>query len=93
MITESLIAKIIGVISGACLALIFIPPRSISGFIRRSTAAVVAGMTLGTPTRLYLGWEADAESVIAAFCIAAFCSWWGMGLAKRILESYKKELD
>lgn len=90
-----MIAKIIGVLSGAFLALVFIPPRTVSGFFRRASAAVVAGLTLGTPARLYLGWDADVESIIAAFCIAAFCSWWAMGSIKRISEKLggHKEAD
>lgn len=91
MMDDGLIAKILGVCSGAFLALVFDPPRSRSGFVRRTTAALVAGYVFGHLVLAFMGWAETYDNVVAAFCISAFVSWAAMGRIKRFIESYKKE--
>lgn len=85
---ESVVAKVVGVISGSILGLVFIPPRSIPGFIRRALAALVFGGVFGGPALHVLEWEATTDNIVASYCIAAFSSWWIMGSIKRIAESF-----
>lgn len=86
MIGEGLAAKIIGILAGSFLALVFIPPRSVSGFFRRATAALVFGWVFGPVVHRYTGWDGELENVAAAGAIAAFCSWWLLGVGKRLAE-------
>jgi len=87
MIGEGIAAKAFGILAGGFLGLVFAPPRSISGFIRRGSSAVVFGWVFGGPTLNALGWIATTENIIASYCIAAFSSWWAMGAGKRIAQS------
>jgi hypothetical protein len=79
-------ARIIGIFSGAFLALVFLPPRTVSGFIRRTLAALVFGWIFGPIVMDYLDWQASEERTAAAFAIAAFASWGIMGNLKKISE-------
>jgi hypothetical protein len=87
MIGESIAAKVVGVLAGTCLALVFLPPRSIAGFIRRGVAALVFGGVFGPIINDYLQWPITDERVIASGAIAAFASWWLMGGIKKIAET------
>lgn len=84
-------AKVIGVLSGAFLALALDPPRTRLGFARRTGAAVVAGYIFGHIILTYMGWELTYENVVAAFCTSAFIAWAGMGRIKRFVESYRRD--
>ena len=91
MLGEGLAAKIAGVVAGAFLALVFDPPRSRLGFVRRSTSALVAGWVFGHLVLAYAGWEETFDNVMAAWCLAAFCSWSGMTIVTRVVQAYRKE--
>lgn len=84
-------AKIIGVLSGAFLALALSPPRTRMGFARRTTAALVAGYVFGHIVLTTAGWPVTYENVVAAFCASAFLSWAAMGRVKKLVESYRKD--
>lgn len=86
--TEWFGAKIIGIIAGSFLGLVFIPPRSLFGFIRRALSALVFGWVFGGPALHALEWEATTDNIIASYCIAAFSSWWIMGAGKKLAESF-----
>ncbi|MFT2211520.1 DUF6107 family protein [Rhizobium giardinii] len=91
--TEWFGAKIIGIIAGSFLALVFLPPRSIPGFVRRALSALVFGWVFGPVVHDYLQWPMTDEKIIASGAIAAFSSWWTMGLIRRFVENYKKETE
>lgn len=84
-------AKIIGVLSGAFLALALSPPRTRMGFARRTAAAFVAGYVFGHIVLDYADWPETYENVVAAFCTSAFLSWAAMGRVKKLVESYRKD--
>jgi len=86
-------ARIIGVFAGSFLALVFLPPRSLGGFARRGMSAIVFGWVFGPVIHDYFQWPLTDERIIASGAIAAFCSWYLMGITKRVLENYKKEPD
>lgn len=80
MITESLILKFIGAFAGTVLALVFIPPRSISGFIRRAVASLMCGPIFAPVAHTYLNWPGAWEHWLASAALVSFISWWTMGL-------------
>ena len=84
-------AKIIGVLSGAFLALALDPPRTRMGFARRTGAALVAGYIFGHMIITYMEWATTYENVVAAFCTSAFLSWAAMGRIKKLVESYRRD--
>lgn len=88
MIESPVIAKISGILAGTVLSLIFVPPRSVSGFFRRVSSAVIFGWFLGHLVLFYMDWEPTDENIAAAWAIAAFISWWTMGIGKRVTEKF-----
>lgn len=88
---DNLIAKIVGVVSGAFLSLSFDPPRSRSGLIRRGASALVFGWIFGYATLELLEWPETYNHIVAAFCLASMLSWSAIGILKRMVEAYKKD--
>lgn len=87
--------RLIGVLSGTSLAMVFLLPQTWADFFRRAFASVVVGVIFTTPVREWLEWPATSEYVIASACTAAFAAWGGMGLVMKSLEklgliSFKK---
>lgn len=91
MIGESLAAKLIGVVSGALLALVFDPPRSRTGAFRRTVVALVGGFIFGHIVLHFFEWPETAENLIAAWCISSASSWYCMGKARKLIDAYNKE--
>lgn len=89
MIPESIAAKVAGSVAGTILALVFIVPKTLSGFIRRISASLVGGMVFGPSVHYYGGWPASWEHLMASAAIASFLCWFVMGhvvtLAKKLL--------
>jgi len=85
------IEKMIGILAGTFLSLIFVPPRTIGGFVRRTSAAIVFGYMFGGVTEVFLirwtGMIASDETKIAAYSLTAFLSWTGMGAVTRFAKS------
>lgn len=88
---DNLVAKIVGVLSGAFLSLSYDPPRSRAGFLRRGASSIIFGWVFGEPTLAFLEWRGDYNSTVAAFCLASMFSWSAIGVLKRIVEAYKKD--
>ncbi len=88
---DNLIAKIIGVLSGAFLSLSYDPPRSRAGFLRRGASSILFGWVFGEPTLVFLDWKTDYNSTVAAFCLASMASWSAIGVLKKVVEAYKRE--
>lgn len=86
MITETAIAKAIGVASGTILALVFVPPHSVRDSIRRGAAALIFGAIFEGAVRRYLEWPPDFESIMMSSTIAAGCSWWIMGAGVKLVS-------
>lgn len=85
------IEKMIGIMAGAFLSLVFVPPRTIGGFARRTAAAIVFGYMFGGVAEVFLiRWTemvASEETKIAAYSLTAFLSWTGMGAATKIAKA------
>lgn len=80
--------KGIGAISGTALALMVKPPKTIAEFATRLFCSLLAGILFATPVRERIGWAFSEEYVIASATIAAFCAWWIMAAAVRIIEKW-----
>lgn len=91
MIPEGIAAKVIGVVAGAFLALVFDPPRSRSGFVRRTAVAFVGGYIFGHLVLKSLGWDETWDNIIAAWCLSSYISWYVMGRVKKFVQNYRKE--
>ena len=89
MIPESVILKVSGALSGTVLALVFIPPRTIAGLIRRTVASLICGPIFSPITHGYLRWPDEWQHWLAAAALTSFVSWWLLGVivtgAKKIL--------
>jgi hypothetical protein len=89
MITESLLIKIIGALAGAVLALVFIPPKTFTGFTRRMTASLIVGPIFSPVVHSYMLWPDKWEHHLAAAALTAFLSWWMLGV---IINAVRKWL-
>lgn len=78
--------KIGGAFIGAILALVFVPPRSRWGFVRRFSAAMLFGPTFGPYVQDKLGF---GEGAFAASCLAAIVSWSLLGALKRAADTWQ----
>jgi hypothetical protein len=91
MITEVTIAKLLGGFAGATMALVFLPPKTLAGFFRRSVASLIAGPVFAPITHAQMGWPDTWENHLAAAALTAFVSWWVLGVvvsaAKKFIES------
>lgn len=89
MITESILIKILGAVAGAIMALVFIPPKTFNGLVRRTTASLIAGPIFSPVVHSYMTWQNTLEYWLAAAALTAFVSWWVLGVvvnaAKKII--------
>ncbi len=89
------IEKLIGIIAGTFLSLVFVPPRTIKGFVRRTAAAIVFGWIFGHIFLALLlrwtGFERTPEDIVAAWAIAAFSSWIAMGAYTKHVAKRSKD--
>ncbi|WP_144378553.1 hypothetical protein [Mesorhizobium amorphae] len=86
---SAMILKLEGSLAGAIVALVFVPPRTKSGFFRRSIVALICGVAFAPVVRFKAGFSDDAEGLFAAACLAAFVSWWFAGAIKRAAEAWQ----
>lgn len=91
------IEKLLGIFAGAFLSLVFVPPRSVKGFFRRVSAAIVFGWIFGHFfLALILRWteaERSPEDVVAAWALASFTSWIAMGAYTRYVANKSEKAD
>jgi hypothetical protein len=84
-----LIVKITGSVFGAALALIFVPPHTIPGFLRRLSASIIGGSIFAPFVQGWAGFDPTWEGLLGAACLAAFVSWWVMGVIIRLLRAWE----
>ncbi len=80
MITESVIIKFAGAIAGTILALVFLPPKTLTGLARRAVASLICGPIFSPVVHAYLIWPNVWEHWLAAAALTSFISWFCMGL-------------
>lgn len=89
------IEKLLGILAGTFLSLIFVPPKSITGLARRASAAIVFGWIFGHIfLAIMLKWtgaDRQPEDIMAAWALAAFSSWIAMGLYTKHVKNRKPE--
>lgn len=85
------IEKMIGILAGAFLSLVFVPPKTIKGFFRRVSAAIVFGWIFGHIfLAIILRWtemERSTDDVIAAWAISSFSSWVAMSAYSKYVKN------
>lgn len=86
-----IVAKLLGILSGTMLALVFDPPRSRTGFVRRTVVSLIGGFIFGHIALNFFEWPETIENMIAAWCISSASSWYVFGKARKLIDSYTKE--
>lgn len=86
-IIEGLAYRLIGDVAGTCMALAFLPPKTLRGFLQRTIVSLISGMTFAGYVRDWGGFAKDGEGVIAAAAIAAVISWGAMGRIRRAVDT------
>jgi hypothetical protein len=84
-----LIARFGGAAAGGVLALVFAPPRSKAGFVRRSAAALICGSVFANYARTWVGFDPDSGGMLAAACLTGFASWGMMGAINRAASAWQ----
>lgn len=85
----ALLAKLVGALIGAFLALVFQPPKTRAEFVTRSVFSVFAGFVFSTPVREYLKWIPTLEMELASSALTALLAWYIMGAVVRIVGGWK----
>lgn len=88
-IWTGMIVKLLGAAAGAALALVFVPPKTYLGFIRRVTASLIGGLVFAAPAQEFIRFTPNWEGLLGGACLAAFASWWAMGTVIRVLRLWK----
>lgn len=83
------IIKLLGAAAGAALALVFAPPRTWGGFLRRLSAALIFGFIFAPQVRSWAGFPNDWEGTLGASCLAAFVSWSAMATIIRAVQAWQ----
>lgn len=88
---EGLIIKAIGASIGSALALVFTPPRTWSGFIRRVVAGLGCGIVFAPYARDWAAFSKDWEGLLGSATLMAFVSWSAMSALTRLVRAWRKE--
>lgn len=88
MITESLLAKGLGTVAGTIIALVFHPPKTLAGFVRRTSVSLISGPVFAPLVHHQLGMENTDENWLAAAALAAFVSWWAAGILTAVFKKW-----
>ena len=88
MIATSLLVKGLGTLAGTVLALIFTPPKTLAGFVRRASVSLISGPVFAPLVHHQLGMENTDEYWLAAAALAAFISWWAAGIATAVFRKW-----
>ncbi len=85
----TLALKLLGAVAGAVLALVFLPPKTRTEFIRRAALSVIAGIIFGDPVHEWLKWPDTWQMNLAASAGTAMVSWFAAGAVVRVIASWK----
>lgn len=81
--------KFLGAVSGAILALVFLPPTTRGEFIRRFSLSLASGIIFGDPAKDYLRWPDTWQMYLASSAGVAMLSWFVMGAIVRLIGAWK----
>ncbi|WP_027488453.1 DUF6107 family protein [Allorhizobium undicola] len=81
-----LMAKIIGVIGGTMLGLIYNPPRTRRGAMQRFAVSVIFGSGCGHLVLWKMSLPETAQNLAFGYGAAAFSAWTALGLARAVLQ-------
>ncbi len=83
-IMTDMILRLMGATAGSALALVYNPPRTNEGFVRRVTASMICGVVFAGYVQTSVGFDRNADGLIAAACLTAFVAWWAMDAIIRV---------
>lgn len=81
--------KLSGAVLGAALALMFQPPNTIMGALRRLAISIPCGLVFYPQFMSWLGWAETPSNEYAAIVACSVVAWWVFGAVVRILEVWK----
>lgn len=84
-----MILRLVGSAIGAAMALVYSPPRTRKGFIRRVLVGLGCGLLFAGFVGDRIGFPRSWEGTLQSASLTAFVSWWCIGALHRILRSYK----
>lgn len=85
---QAISAKFAGSFLGAAMALIFLPPKTRTEFVRRFVLALLLGLIFAEAARNYLGWPDTIEMQVASGAGVAMLSWFVFGAVVRIIGKW-----
>lgn len=93
MITESLLAKIIGSISGTFLSLVFSTPRTRADFLRRTICALLVGPIASPVIIWWTKLPVDFDTQVAITAFASYVSWVILGYLSKATPKFLETKD
>lgn len=84
----SLVLKALGSLSGAVMALVFQPPKTLAEFVTRAVFSILCGLLFGDIVRDHFAWLETWQMVMAAAALTSLLSWFIMGAATRIISKW-----
>lgn len=84
-----LLIKACGSTIGAVVALVFSPPRTRRGFVRRLTVSIPVGILFSWVPPRFIEFPDTVEGMVAAAALMAFVAWWAMGTVRRLVEKFE----
>lgn len=85
------VVKFLGSVSGSVLALVWLPPKTRSEFVRRAVLSLVCGFIFGDVLRIQLHWPDTWQMDLAASAASAMLAWFVMGAVVRVIGSWKQK--
>ena len=80
--------RVLGAIAGTVLALVFLPPKTRTEFIRRASLSMICGIIFGDAVRDYLKWADLAQMDIASSAGTSMLSWPVVGAVIRVIGKW-----
>ncbi len=81
--------KLAGAVAGACLALIYLQPKTMAEFVTRSAFSVISGVVFSEGVRDGAKWPSTFNYDLAAAALTAMLSWFVMAMLIRVIDAWK----
>lgn len=90
MITETVAAKLLGAFFGTIISLVFLPPTTRAGAVRRTVVSMICGPIFSPVTHDYVKWPNTLEYWLASAAFTAGISWWMIGFGTILFRAWAK---
>lgn len=75
-----IVVRLGGALCGSAMALVYGPPASFLGFMRRGLAGLIGGAIFAPYVRDFCGFDRDWEGMLMGATLGAFAAWHVMGV-------------